>query len=138
MLKVDGGQANAGLLYVDNLVDYLIWAASSEKSLGQCYNVRDSYDVTWAEFIDVFGNALHAKSIVINLPFGLAIFLAKVVEAVYLRLAPSREPFLHRMLVNTFGRTCGHGAAKIMAHSGKVGTVDFALAIERSVNWYLE
>ena len=34
MLTVDGGRANAGLLYIDNLVDDMIWAAGAVKARG--------------------------------------------------------------------------------------------------------
>ncbi|XXG29982.1 MAG: hypothetical protein WJ306_07895 [Ferrovum myxofaciens] len=41
LMTLDGGQVHAGLLYVDNLVDYLLWAAKSPQALGECFNVRD-------------------------------------------------------------------------------------------------
>lgn len=137
MLKVDGGRANAGLVYVDNLVDHLLWAACSDKARGQCYNVRDDYDVTWADFIAKLRQGIRGRGIVINLPFWLSDVAARVIEAVWRLLLPSREPLLHRLLVRIFGRTCGHDAAKIRRDAALVGQVGFDEAMERSIRWLL-
>lgn len=138
MLKVDCGRANAGLVYVDNLVDYIIWAAHAELAEGQCYNVRDAYDVSWAQFIDRFRNAIDGKGMIIDMPFSIADLIARGAEVFYHVFLPSREPLLHRLLVRIFGRTCGHGAEKIRADSGYVGKVGFDEAMEQSIRWFLE
>ena len=135
MLKVDGGRANAGLVYVDNLVNYMVWAAGAEKALGQCYNVRDPYDVTWAQFIVALQSAIHGKGWVINLPYGMAMRVSRWIQAVYGLVLPSREPVLHPLLVNLFGRTCGHDASKLRAHSGLTAGVGFEEAVARSAQW---
>ena len=83
MLTIDGGQANAGLVYVDNLVDYLVWAAEAENARSEIYNVRDAYDVSWAEFIDVLRGSVKGKGNIVNLPFGFANRLAQSVEGCY-------------------------------------------------------
>lgn len=137
MLTVDGGRTNAGLIYIDNLVDYLIWAASAAKAQGECYNVRDNYDVTWAIFLDRFRTAIGGKGIIINLPFSFADTIARGFEAFHNVLLPSREPILHRLLVRFFGRSCGHSAEKIRRDSGYAMQVGFDEAMERSCRWFL-
>lgn len=138
MLTVDGGRANAGIVYVDNLVNYMVWAAGAEKALGQCYNVRDPYDVTWAEFVVALRSAIHGKGWVINLPYGIAMLISKWIQAAYQLVLPSREPVLHPLLINLFGRTCGHDASKLRAHSGLSAGVGFEEALTRSVQWFAD
>ena len=138
MLTIDGGQANAGLVYVDNLVDYLVWAAEAENARSEIYNVRDAYDVSWAEFIDVLRGSVKGKGNIVNLPFGFANRLAQSVEGCYRLFSLPGEPFLHRLLVSVFGRTCGHDAEKIRKHSGLSGQVGFSEGMERSIAWFLE
>ena len=135
MLTVDGGRANAGLVYVDNLVNYMVWAASAEKALGQCYNVRDPYDVTWAQFIVALRSAIHGKGWVIDLPYGMAMRISQWIQAAYRLVLPSREPVLHPLLVNLFGRTCGHDASKLRTHSELTAGVGFEEAVTRSAHW---
>lgn len=138
MLKIDGGLVNGGFVDVANLVDALIWAATAEIARGECYNVRDREDVNWAEFIRALRKGIKGSGIVVNLRFAVAMRLAKFLEGLYRVLAPSREPFLHRLLVNIFGRTCGHSAEKIRQHGGWAGRVGFDEAMARSIRWFLE
>lgn len=136
MLKVDGGRCNAGLLYIDNLLDYLLWAAQAEQAANECYNVRDSYDVSWAEFVSYFRKAIGGRGLVLNLPFAVADYIARGMEAVYSVLVPAHEPLLHRLIVRIFGRTCGHNADKIRGSSGFNSKVSFEEAMQISINWF--
>jgi len=138
MLTIDGGRAHAGLVYVDNLIDCMLWASRAETAAGQSYNVRDPHDVNWADFITEYRKAIDGKGLVIDLPFYLANIAAVFVERFYRIFLPNREPILHRLLVRIFGRTCGHSAEKILAHGGPQARVSFADAIARSAHWFLE
>lgn len=138
MLTVDGGRSNAGLVYIDNLVDYLIWASGSAQAYQECYNVRDDYDVDWATFLDKFRTAIGGKGLVINMSFAVADSIAKGFEAVHKVFLPRHEPMLHRLLVRFFGRTCGHSAAKIRAHCDNTVKVGFDEAMQRSCRWFLD
>lgn len=138
MLKIGRGRANAGLIHVDNLIDYLMWAATDDAALGQCYNLRDDYDVSWSDFIDALRKGVAGSGLVLDLPYPVANGLATVTEALHRVLAPRHEPLLHRLLVRFFGRTCGHDASKVRAHSGIVGRIGFEQAVEQSVQWYLD
>ncbi|MDD2741854.1 MAG: NAD(P)-dependent oxidoreductase [Rhodocyclaceae bacterium] len=137
MLMIDGGRANAGLLHVDNLIDYLVWAADAEVAVGQCYNVRDAYDVSWLEFLSIFRDRLDGRGVVLDLPFRVADFLGGLFEFSYRKLRLTGEPLLHCLLVRIFGRTCGHDARKIQTDSGMRGMVEFSEAMDNSVNWFI-
>jgi nucleoside-diphosphate-sugar epimerase len=137
MLKINRGNVNAGLLYVDNLVKWLIWASEAEVAVGQVYNVRDAYDATWGEFIERLRDGIHGKGLVVTLPYPVAEIIAHWVEAAYRILRMTSEPFLHRLLVRIFGRTCGHSSAKIHSHGNIANEIQFADAIDASIKWYL-
>ncbi|MFZ2266494.1 MAG: NAD-dependent epimerase/dehydratase family protein [Azonexus sp.] len=138
MLKIGGGRVNAGLVDVENLVDAMLWAAEAEIALGECYNVRDIGKVSWAEFIAVLRAGIKGRGLVVNLPFAMAMRLAAGTEHLWRLLAPGREPFLHRLLVCIFGRTCGHSTEKIRLHGGWSGRVGFDESMARSIRWFLE
>lgn len=137
MLTVDGGRANAGLIYIDNLLDYALWAAEAGVAAGRCYNVRDAYDVSWQEFIGRYRAALGGHGLVIDLRFAVANALATISEGVHRALLQAREPLLHRLLVRLFGRTCGHSAARIQRESGLIGAIGFDEALDRSARSFL-
>ena len=48
---ISGGHQNAGLVYVDNVVDILIKASKNPAALGQCYNIADSDGVSWNQYV---------------------------------------------------------------------------------------
>jgi len=136
MLTVDGGCSNAGLVYIDNLVDCLIWAGNAEQAHREYYNVRDDYDVDWATFLNKFRTGINGKGFIVNLSFSVADRIAKGFETVHKIFLPRHEPMLHRLLVRFFGRSCGHSAAKIQAHCAtKIG---FDEAMKKSVGFFLE
>lgn len=136
MIRIDGGRSNAGLLYIDNLIDYMLWAARAQNAIRQCYNVRDSYDASWARFLEAFGKGLGKRGFIVNLPFGAADAIAKGSRALHRTVLPTREPLLHPLLVRIFGRTCGHSAAKIRAASAMESRIGFDQAMQKSVEWF--
>lgn len=138
MLKVNGGRSNAGLVYIDNLVDRLIWAATSADAHRECFNVRDECDVNWATFLDKFSSAIGGRGIVISLPFFAAETVGRILETFNLIFMPAREPILHRLIVRFFGRTCGHSAEKIRQMSKLKDRIGFDEAMEKSCRWFLE
>lgn len=137
MLKIAGGRSNAGLLYIDNLLDWTLWAATSETAIGQCYNMRDNYDASWAEFINRLRGGIGGRGIVISLPFWLAEALARGFELAARVWPRAGEPLLHRLIVRIFGRTCGHRADRLFADSGIRSRVGFDEAMRRSIDWFL-
>jgi len=138
MLTVDGGSANAGLLYIENLVDDLIWASGSEKARGECYNVRDEYDVNWKTFLGVLRQGISGKGLTLDLPFIIADLLATSLETLYKVSRVAREPVLHRLLVRIFGRTCGHSSLKIRNDRGNAHQTGFDEAMNRCCQWYMD
>ncbi|HQR04687.1 MAG: NAD-dependent epimerase/dehydratase family protein [Proteobacteria bacterium] len=138
MLTIDGGRINAGMLYVGNLVDHLVWAAQADMARDRCYNVRDPYEVTWADFLAVFRNGAGCGGRTVDLPFGIAETVATGLETFHRLFLPRREPRLHRLIVRTFGRTCGHSAARIHADRGAAPVVGFDEAMKQSLQWYRE
>jgi len=136
MVTISGGRTNAGLIYIDNLIDSLVWAGTAAAAHQQCYNARDTYDVDWATFLSALRQGLHGKGLIIDLPFTVADWTARAFEAVHRVFFPAREPLLHRLLVYFFGRTCGHTAVKLHTDAGK-HRIGFEEAIQRSCQWFL-
>jgi len=133
MLTIDRGSANAGLVYIDNLIDYILWSATSDTALNNIYNVRDDYDVNWREFITRLQQLTGDKSSVRNLPYRAAKLAASVLEALYRVGGRTSEPPLHRLLVDMFGKTCGHPGEKIRSASGIHSAIAFDEAMALSV-----
>ena len=55
---IDGGQYSASLVYVDNLVEGIILAATRDIAYGEAYHFRDDWSVTWKEYITDLGSLI--------------------------------------------------------------------------------
>jgi len=138
MLTINNGQSNAGLLYIDNLVQHMLWAAQSDKSIREVFNVRDNYDKNWSDFISQFRAGINGKGIVINLPFWLAETVAIIIERFNQIYLPKKEPLLHPLLVRFFSKTCGHNADKIHNEHRDYTDIGFKRAMDHSCRWFLD
>jgi len=138
MLKINGGLANTGFLYIDHLIDVLLWASRSERAAGEIYNVNDEFDVNWHQFLKAFRRAIDGRGLVVDLPYAIASGLAQAIEKSYGLVKITQEPFLHSMLVRMFGRTCAHPSQKLRRHGGPLPRLDFQEAMKQSVDWFLK
>jgi len=58
---VDGGGQNAGLVFVDNVVDVMVRAAGGAASAGDVFNACDELPVTWARYFGDLARIVHAN-----------------------------------------------------------------------------
>ena len=80
-----------GLIYVSDVADLAIAAATSEAAGGQAYNAAPEEDVRLREFITAICRALDIPPPRRSIPYGLAAALTTVVEG-WARLTRSKEP----------------------------------------------
>jgi len=137
MLKIDAGQAHAGLIDVENLLDVLLWAAASPQADQQVFNVRDPWHVSWSEYLGGMRAGLQAERWVLNLGFREAKAVAYILTAFHSLLRLTGEPLLHSLIVHIFGRTCGHSINKLERSSAPQARVDYQTSLARSVRWFL-
>ncbi len=133
MLTIEGGRAHAGLIDVDNLIDLLLWAASSDLALNEIYNARDETNIDWQTLIQLLQQQVKTSHPVRDLSFRTATTLARLLEIVHALLGRQSEPKLHRLLVCMFGKTCAHPADKIRRHSHLSSRVAIEDSLRRAV-----
>jgi nucleoside-diphosphate-sugar epimerase len=138
MLTIDGGNVHAGLLHVDNLIDYMYWAAFSELAANETFNVRDRCDVSWGNFIADLRALIGGRGWVVNLPYFAANMAAHALAMPYRLLPLTGEPMLHPLIVRIFGRTCGHRADKLWSMNKIEARVSYESAMAESAAWFLE
>jgi nucleoside-diphosphate-sugar epimerase len=139
MLLIDRGRANAGLCYVENLIDAAILALHHEKAAGDAFNVSDGLDVTWKELTDGLADGLGCPRVRWSVPYPLAIGLAFSLEHGY-RLARratglSLPPLLSRQAVQVLGRGQAFSNRKLRATLGWEPRVDYANGLDATLAW---
>lgn len=138
MLKIDDGHAHAGLLDIENLLNVLLWAGTASHADKQVFNVRDAWNVSWHDFIEAMRAGMHGKGWVINLSYRQAKAAANVIATLHRMFRLRGEPLLHPLIVEIFGKTCGHSIDKLARFSAPNAQVDFASSLEQSIQWFLK
>ena len=104
MATIEGGRATGGFTYVDNVCEAMLLAADTEAALGRAYNVSDGTGASWREYLRVFARELGCPQPWIDMPFGVAMGLARVMEAPFRALPVPGKPLLTRHAVLLLGR----------------------------------
>ena len=98
---IDGGEFSASLIYVENLVDGIVLASTKKEGVGQCFNFRDSWQVSWKRYFTDLG-ALVGKQPKLKLPFSVAWQLARLQEVACQPFGI--RPLMTRMTLGITGR----------------------------------
>ncbi len=86
-----GGDFNAGLCHVQNLVDLLVLAASSPAAQGRAFNAADDADITWKRYFSDLA-ALSGAPQPRSIPRWLAKMLAAGIEPAWRLFSATRPP----------------------------------------------
>ncbi len=134
MATIDGGSAEGGFIYVDDVAAAMILAAESRVAVEQAYNLADGSGTTWARYLGVFAAALQVRPPWIDFSFARAMTLAAILEAPH-RWGLLGKPLLTRHAVYLLGRSQEFSAAKARAELGWAPGVGVEEGIARSVRW---
>lgn len=129
------GQARAGLIYVDDLVDGMIAAAAEPRAVGRVYNLRDPSDMTWREALLTLAEGMGAVTRQRNVPKPVALAAAVGLEAVYSFFRIRTRPLLTRHLVHTMTRDQGYSIARAQEELGFAPRVGVEEGFRRTIEW---
>jgi len=139
MLLVDGGRANAGLVYIDNLIDAILLALAHGAAAGEAFNVTDGLDVTWREFTDGLADGLGARRARLSMPYPIASGLGSALEQGYraVRRATNLQTpaLLSRQAVQIMGIDQDFSNRKAREVLGWTPRVDYAEGMQTTVAW---
>ena len=138
MAHIDGGDRTGGFLYVDNAAHAMIAAATHPATLNEAYNLSDGTGVTWRQYVDALADGLGAPKPWINLPFPLAMAIARTLEAPHTYLKLPGRPLLTRHATLLLGRDQEFSITKAQEHFNFQPAVSFPEGIARSVAWVRE
>ncbi len=135
MATIDGGAAPGGFIYVDNVVDAMLAAAASERTLGQAYNLSDGTGATWREYLQIFAAELKLPMPWIDLSFANALRLAGVFETIHRTLRLGGRPLLTRHSTYLLGQSQEFPATRARTDFGFAPGVSLEEGLARSAAW---
>jgi nucleoside-diphosphate-sugar epimerase len=135
MPLIDGGRHSSSFIYVDNLVDGIILAATSEIGKGKIYQLRDDWDVTWKQYITDLGSFIRKK------PFGSLPYIpARMIGAVmdFVCTPLKMRPPLSRMAADITGRDNDVDTSLARTELGWSTKITYPEAKEKIGKWVRE
>lgn len=135
MAYIDSGRARGGFTYVDNVAEAMLAAGASEAAVGEAFNISDGTNATWEDYVSRFAAALGYRRPRINLPFPLAMGIARAMEAPHRVLRLSGRPLLTRHAVYLLGVDQEYPVEKARRVLGFAPGVGLEEGIERSAAW---
>lgn len=118
-------------VYIDNLVDGMVLAISSEKAVGQIFNLTDGYGMSCSDYFGAL--AAMTTGSVRTLPTPVAVQLAAAVGAIQRRLGMPSE--LTPATVGMLNRTGTYSISKAREILGYEPIVSFADGMARVHTW---
>ena len=139
MLLIDGGRSDAGLCFVENLLDAALLALEHDAAPGQAFNVSDDLGVTWREFTDGLAEGLGCSRVRWSVPYWAANGVGTSLEHGYRLLRRATgvtvRPLLSRQAVQVLGRDQSFSSAKARELLGWEPRVDYASGLEATLAW---
>ncbi|MBI5507105.1 MAG: NAD-dependent epimerase/dehydratase family protein, partial [Deltaproteobacteria bacterium] len=133
---IGGGEINAGLAHVDNVVDIFVRAACTDAAIGRAYNASDGSDVTWRQYFSDIARLIGAKPPA-SIPWIAAKLGAYACETTWRLLGLERRPPITHEALNLVGSDHRVPIERARRELGYTPLVDYAAGI-RSVAEYLK
>ena len=135
---VGDGSNKLNLTHAGNEAEGCILAATSEKALGQSYNLSCDGNITQGEYINKVAQALGAKPVTKHVPYKVAFKAAFLMELFGHMFNRKTPPLVTRYSVWLMGRKCFFSPDKARKELGWQPTVGYDEGIEMSVKWCLD
>jgi nucleoside-diphosphate-sugar epimerase len=132
------GDNRLNMVYVGNVAEAAIRAASLPEAAGQVFNCSNDGEITQQQFFDLMAQAIGAPSVRRHVPYRVAYFAGFVLECLGHLLGWRRPPFVTRYAVWLMGRRSYFSAEKARRVLGWQPTVTYDLGIVNTVRWYLD
>jgi len=135
---IGDGSNRLNLTYAANEAEGCILAATSDRAVGQSYNLSNDGTITQREYLSRIAACLGAPPVTRRVPYRAAYAAAFAMELFGHALRRRRPPLVTRYSVWLIGRRCFFSAEKARRELGWRPTVGYEEGIERAVRWSLE
>lgn len=133
ILENPAGPAIGDLIYIDNLTDVIIRAATDDAITGE-YNVTNNHPVEIAATLLEIFERLEIAAPKRRVPLGRAMFAAGAIETLYRWLIPFREPPITRFGVHVFAYSKTFDVSKMIETFG-APRIGFDEGLHRFIEW---
>ena len=129
---IEGGRAPGAFVYVDNLVDGMILAGTSEMAGGKTYHFCDDSPITWTGYLSTVSGWI-GKAPGGSIPFWLARTLGAAAEKLLTPLGI--RPPITRLAAGVMGKDNSVNSSRARQELGWQNRVSQDEAMEKIKNW---
>lgn len=131
---INGGDFNAALVHVDNVVQLLLLCATKEAAIGEAFNGGDGNSATWKQYVTDLAKILRVSSPK-SLPGSLVMPLTKMVERIWSLLGLTQRPPITAEALNLVGAETLLGIEKAQTFLGYQPEVNYEQGIREVQNY---
>jgi 2-alkyl-3-oxoalkanoate reductase len=99
LVVIDGGSGDAGIVYVDNVVDVIVRAGQVAAARGRIYNAQDGQGVSWRRYLGDIASLVGAPPPRLSIPHPVALGIAHAMERAWKLGRARSRPLLTREAV---------------------------------------
>jgi nucleoside-diphosphate-sugar epimerase len=130
------GDNRLNVIYVGDVAEGAILAASHPAAVGQAYNLASDGEITQREFLDALTDALGMKRVKRHVPFRLAFWGGFAAEIIAKLIFLRRPAHITRYAVSLVGRSTRFSTAKAREELGWKPTVPPLEGLKRTMDWF--
>ena len=119
---IGSGEQTVDLVHVQDVADLVVRVLDNERSYGKTYNVANTENPSWNEFLEMATKELGVSAPQGHVPFPLAYTLASIMEAC--SRVTGKSPRLSRYSVRLVGRQYNYSVERIREDFGWVPSTD--------------
>ncbi len=135
---IGDGQNRLNLTYAGNEAEGCILAATSDKAVGESYNLSNDGEITYEQYVQKVAECVGCPPVKKHVPYKVAYHAAFLMELFGHMVGKKKPPLVTRYAVWLMGRRCFFSAEKARTELGWQPTVSYEEGIPRAVNWCLE
>ncbi len=135
---IGNGTNRLNLTYAGNEAEGCILAATSDRAVGQAYNLSCDGVITQAEYMNKIADCLGAKPVTKKVPYRVAHTAAFFMELFGHMFRRKRPPLVTRYSVWLIGRRCFFSSDKARRELGWQPRVGYDEGIRLAVQWCLD
>jgi nucleoside-diphosphate-sugar epimerase/2-polyprenyl-3-methyl-5-hydroxy-6-metoxy-1,4-benzoquinol methylase len=122
------------LIYIDDLIDGFLLAATHESAIGEVFVLSGSKAITTNEMVNTISSELETKGPLFRAPLKPFMVLATMMETTLRPLGI--QPLLHRRRMDFFRKSYHFSSDKINKKLGFTSKTSFAEGVAKTARWY--
>lgn len=135
-LTIGSGRNTHHPIYIDDLTDGLLLAATAEQALGRIFVLAGPEPITTNEMVQVIARELGRRIPKLHAPLSIFVILAIMLETVLRPLGI--QPPLHRRRIDFFRKSFAFSKQEAIKHLGFAPKCRFAHGVRETLRWYTE